>query len=184
MHIFMHMSEGAANRMTDKELKHLSRSELIDIIYELQKQTQLAEEQARAAKAALNERELRIENAGSIAEASLQLNHVFEAAQAAADQYLASIHGANADMEKKLADSETRAQSIVQQAEQQAAVTVREAEQKADTIVKDAETRAGQLVADAERQADEKWVQFSKRAEEFLNAHAQLQALFKGMDLK
>lgn len=170
--------------MTDKELKHLSRSELIDIIYELQKQTQLAEEQARTAKAALNERALHIENAGSIAEAALQLNHVFETAQAAADQYLASIHSANADMEKKLADSDAQAQSIVQQAEQQAAVTVREAEQKADTIVKDAETRAGQLVADAEQQADEKWAQFSKRAEEFLNAHTQLQALFKGMDLK
>ena len=176
--------EGAAWRMTDKELKHLSRSELIDIIYELQKQNRLADEKASAAQAALSERELHIEKAGSIAEAALQLNGVFDAAQAAADQYLASIRCANADMDKKLADAESQVQSIVQQAGIKAEATVREAQNKADEMIRDAEKKAGQLVADAEQQANEKWEQFSHRAEELLNAHAQLQALFKGMDLK
>ena len=39
----------------------------------------------------LNDRTITIENAGSIAEASLKLNKVFEAAQKAADDYLESI---------------------------------------------------------------------------------------------
>ena len=39
----------------------------------------------------LADRTLRLEQVGSIAEAALSLNRVFEAAQAAADQYLESV---------------------------------------------------------------------------------------------
>ena len=70
--------------MTDKELKHLSRAELIDIIYELQKQSEEKDAQMQNMQAALNERTLRISKAGSIAEAAIGVNGVFEAAQAAA----------------------------------------------------------------------------------------------------
>ena len=42
-------------------------------------------------KAALEDRRILIEQSGSLAEASLKLNKVFEAAQAAADQYLENI---------------------------------------------------------------------------------------------
>ncbi len=38
-----------------------------------------------------NKREIELQNAGSIAEAALRLNGVFEAAQQAADQYLESV---------------------------------------------------------------------------------------------
>ena len=170
--------------MTDNELRRLSRGELIEIIYELQKQQSQLEEQLHAAQDALNDRNIPLKNAGSIAEAALQLNGVFEAAQAAADQFLASVHNANADAEKKLADSAMQAHLIVQNAEQKADAAVCEAQKKADAIVADAQTRAAQMVADAQRQADEKWAQVSAHAEELLNAHAQLQALFKGMELK
>ena len=82
--------------MTDKELRHLSRAELIDIIYELQKQNQAAAEEIEQLREALDEKELRLANAGSIAEAALSLNGVFEAAQAAADQYLLSVRALQA----------------------------------------------------------------------------------------
>lgn len=85
--------------MTDKELKHLSRMELIDIIYELQKQNEQNAAQIEKLQAALDEKELHIENAGSIAEAAVQISGVLEAAQAAADQYLLSIRAATADMD-------------------------------------------------------------------------------------
>ena len=76
--------------MTDKELQHLSRVELIEIIYELQKQNEAAAAQVKRLEKALADREIHISNAGSIAEAAMGLNGVFEAAQAAADQYLLS----------------------------------------------------------------------------------------------
>ena len=75
--------------MTDKELRHLRRADLIDIIYELQKQGDEKDVQIKELQAVLEERTLRISNAGSIAEVALNINGVFEAAQAAADQMLA-----------------------------------------------------------------------------------------------
>ena len=82
--------------MADTQLRHLSRLELIDIIYELQKQNQAAAEEIEQLRKALDEKELRLANAGSIAEAALSLNGVFEAAQAAADQYLLSVRALQA----------------------------------------------------------------------------------------
>ena len=83
--------------MTDKELQHLSRVELIEIIYELQKQNEAAAAQVKRLEKALADREIHISNAGSIAEAAMGLNGVFEAAQAAADQYLLSLQAAAAE---------------------------------------------------------------------------------------
>ena len=64
--------------MTDQELRRLSRADLIDIIYTLQQQKEQAEQQL--AQAQLQNRQLRLANAGSIAEAALSLNGVFDAA--------------------------------------------------------------------------------------------------------
>lgn len=63
--------------MTDKELKRLSRVELIDIIYELQKQKDAADVRVAQLQEKLNQRELCIAQAGSIAEAAIGLNGVF-----------------------------------------------------------------------------------------------------------
>ena len=85
--------------MTDKQLKHLSRVELIDIIFELQKQKEAAEARAEELQKKLEERELHIAESGSIAEAALRINGIFEAAQAAAEQYLISVR-ANAERQR------------------------------------------------------------------------------------
>lgn len=77
--------------MTDKEFRKLKRDDFIEIIYQYQKREQrLLQENAKLHQQ-LEEKYTRIQNAGSIAEAALSLNHVFEAAQAAADQYLEEI---------------------------------------------------------------------------------------------
>ena len=85
--------------MTDKQLRHLSRAELIDIIFELQKQKEAAEARAEQLQKKLEERELHIAESGSIAEAALRINGIFEAAQAAAEQYLISVR-ANAERQR------------------------------------------------------------------------------------
>lgn len=53
------------------------------------------EQQNAALQKQLDDRTLRLEHAGSIAEASLALHQVFEAAQAAADAYLESVKAMN-----------------------------------------------------------------------------------------
>lgn len=77
--------------MTDKEFRKLSRSELIDIIFELQQRYETIQNENNRLKKALEKRELNIANAGSLADAVIKINGVFEAAQAAADQYLLSV---------------------------------------------------------------------------------------------
>lgn len=75
--------------MKDKDLRRLSRADLIDIIYHLQESEEQLRQENETMSKALADREIKIASLGSVAEAALSLNHVFEAAQAAADQYLA-----------------------------------------------------------------------------------------------
>jgi len=80
--------------MTDKEFKRLSKGELIEIIYQMK----VTETQLRAAleeaNVKLEDRRLKLENAGSIAEAVVRLNGIFETAQKTADEYLEQIYSA------------------------------------------------------------------------------------------
>ena len=77
--------------MTDKEFKQLNRAQLIDIIYQLQLQIDELTEQNHSLQIALADKRLRINNAGNIAEAALQVNEFFRSAQNAAEQYLNEI---------------------------------------------------------------------------------------------
>lgn len=77
--------------MKKKELKRMSRLELLELLLEIdQENERLREENAKLTQQ-WNNRQIKLEAAGSIAEAALALNHIFEDAQAAADQYLESI---------------------------------------------------------------------------------------------
>ena len=87
--------------MTDKEFKRLSRSQLIDIIYQLQlKQEELIAENKKLSKA-LADRRLRVSKAGNIAEATLEIHNVMQAAQDAASHYLEEIRIMRKETEEK-----------------------------------------------------------------------------------
>ncbi len=77
--------------LTDKEFKRLSRAELIEVIYQMQRDEEALRAENDRLKAELADRRSHLEKSGSIAEAALALNGVFEAAQAAADAYLDEI---------------------------------------------------------------------------------------------
>ena len=84
--------------MMDKTLRKMSRSDLLELLISQMKEneklrTQLeeSEEQLKNANEQLMDKKICIFNAGSIAEASLILNGVFEAAEAACEQYVENI---------------------------------------------------------------------------------------------
>lgn len=81
--------------MTEKEFRKLSRLELLEILTEQSRRIEELSQKLEETEKKLQSRKLQIEKAGSIAEASLQLNRVFEAAQAAADQYLENVRYIN-----------------------------------------------------------------------------------------
>ena len=77
--------------MAERELKKMNRSELIEIIYAQQKQEHELRDKIKQLEEKLTEKNIILEKSGSIAEASLRLNKIFEDAQAAADQYVESV---------------------------------------------------------------------------------------------
>ena len=100
--------------MTDKEFKHLKRSDLIYIIYEYQKKQEELMKENEELREKLKEKELKISNAGSLAEVAAKLNGLFEAAQQTADDYLSQLKNtASAEAEKK-------AEAIIMEAEKKA----------------------------------------------------------------
>lgn len=74
--------------MTDKELRRLSRMELIQLLLEQAKELERVQRELKVAQTALEDRQIDVHKVGSIAEASLEINQVMEAAQRAADQFL------------------------------------------------------------------------------------------------
>lgn len=108
--------------MTDKEFKRLKRADLIEIIYRLQENEEKYRETIARMGRKLEEKQTKIENAGSIAEASMVLSNVFEAAQDAADRYLADIARMRREAELELENARKEAALIIQTAKRNAAV--------------------------------------------------------------
>jgi len=77
--------------MTGKELKKLSRAELLELLLEQVEENEKLRQKNEELEKRLEDRVIKITEAGSIAEAALKLNGVFEAAEAAAKQYLDSL---------------------------------------------------------------------------------------------
>ena len=71
--------------MADDELKKLKRADLLDKLLDVMRENEQLKAELSEARAQLAERQLDLLDAGSIAEASMRLNGVFEAAQAAAE---------------------------------------------------------------------------------------------------
>lgn len=81
--------------MIEKDLKKLRRAELLEIMLDQSYEIDQLRKRVKELEAQLEDRRIKIENAGSIAEASLQLTKVFEEAQKAADLYLENIRNLN-----------------------------------------------------------------------------------------
>ena len=108
--------------MTDKEFKRLSRPQLIEIIYQLQIQIDKLVEQNQSLERDLEDKRLRINNAGNLAEAVLEMNDCFRNAQNAAEQYLNEIkimrEETEAERERILAAARAEAEKIIAAAQE------------------------------------------------------------------
>ena len=77
--------------MTEKEMKKLSRAELLELLLVQTRESERLQKRLERAEAELAERRLKIQDAGNLAKAVLEINGVMEAAQEAAQQYLDNI---------------------------------------------------------------------------------------------
>lgn len=147
--------------MAEKELRRMSREELVEIIYAMQQRQQQLEQEKADLQAKLEERTLKWEKAGSLAEAALSLNDVFAAAQAAADQYLESVKAGEEE-------ARARAQQITAQAETEADKLLADARRDAETITKQ-----------AEKEADKQWDLFRRQVRQAIEVSPELAELLQ-----
>ena len=117
--------------MTDKELKRLSRPQLIEIIYQLQlKQEELIAENEKLSEE-LKDRRIHIDEAGNLADAVLVLHNVMQTAQEAAAHYLEEMQiRADSERQQILSDAEAEAAAVLERAKREAEAITASAEKK------------------------------------------------------
>ncbi len=86
----------------NKELKKMSRKELLEILLEQTKRIEELENKIEKLTEKLESKKIIFKNAGSLADASLQLSGIFNVAQEAAEIYLNNIKELNEKGEKEL----------------------------------------------------------------------------------
>lgn len=138
--------------MTDKELKRLSRKELLEMLILQTEENEKLRFEVERLTASLQDRQIAIGNAGSIADAALQLNGVFEAAQKAADQYV-----------ENLRQMQQRQDVIAQKLEN-------DAKKRADEIIAEANLQSKQIREEADLYVKkvEKFLEESDRMQQFM----------------
>lgn len=167
--------------MNDKELRKLSRSELLEMLLEQSKEVESLQQQLKDAQTQLESRTLLINQSGSIAEAALKVSHVFEAAQMAADQYLDNVHQMTqrqneicAQME---AESKAKADKMLADATFKCNTMSTETEARCRTMESETQAKCQQMLERAETDSKAYWIEVSAKLEMFLQQHAGLREL-------
>ena len=124
--------------MTDNDLKKLNRAELLELLVEQSKKIDQLQAQLDEANRKLADRQIEIDKAGSIAEASLRLSGVFQAAEEAAEQYLENIRRLSGEQDKVCArmeeESKKKARAMLLKTEERFRAREREADAYWDSI--------------------------------------------------
>ena len=143
--------------MTDKELKRMSRAELLQMLITQVEENQSLQARLEAAETQLKDRSLAVSETGTMAEAALSLNGVFQTADAAAQQYLDNIR-----------QMQERQELLYQEAED-------EAKRNADAIVAEADAYSRKAHADA----DAYWEEVRARVDSLLREQESLRSLIQ-----
>lgn len=156
--------------MTDKELRKLSRVELLEMLLEQSKEVARLQEELNKANEQLKSREILIDEAGSIAEAALQVNGIFDVAQEAADQYLENIYSLSG-RQKEIC------KKIEQESMQRTMSMIAETKQRCQAMEAQTREKCNQMMKKAEEESREYCNNVRLQLSEFLKTRAKLQEL-------
>lgn len=125
--------------MTDKDVQKLRRGELLEMLIEQSKEVETLRAELAEANRKLEDRRIKLDRAGSIAEASCMMNGIFEAAQAAAQQYLENIQYLNENQEKIC-------EEMLEKTRVECETMERETREKCEKMVKEAISLVGDVL--------------------------------------
>ena len=126
--------------MTEKELKKLNRKQLLELLLKQTERADQLSEKLEEALERLSDKTIAEAEAGTLAEAALKLNGIFEAADAAAAQYLKNIKmiskNENILIERMEAKSRKKMNDMLRETERKCAEREKQAQEKVDTLEK------------------------------------------------
>lgn len=155
---------------SEMELKKLSRGELAARLAEKELEAEALKEKLRDAEEKLNDRKLAIDEAGSIAEASMKINGVFEAVQSAAEQYLENIR----DLSERQEEICTRRES---ESREKSVRLLEETAVKCRMLESDTRKKCEEMITAAKKESEDYWNKVSEKMESFYQAHIGLKEL-------
>lgn len=121
--------------MNKKKERKINKKELLEIMLAQAKRIEELEQKLEKTQKKLDSKKLTIENSGSLAEATLKLNNVFEVAQETAEQYLLNIKEKckRIEIETKK-ECQTKTEQMIKETEKQCQQREKEAEEKLKDI--------------------------------------------------
>ncbi|HIW74671.1 MAG TPA: hypothetical protein H9684_10130 [Firmicutes bacterium] len=189
--------------MTENELRSLGRKELLEMMIEQGKELEaLKQEHGREmeflkterenerkalkkeledAQKALQNREIAINEAGSIAVAALQINGIFEAAQAASQQYIENIRSLN-DRQASICarrdrDSRNEADRLLRDTAEKCRAMEADAQRKCEEAETACREKCEAMETEAKRRSEAYWDEVSQRLQAFYENHQELKKL-------
>ena len=129
--------------MTDRQLRKASRTDLLKLLLEQRKETEALRRQIDQLREQLQQRQITIDQSGTLAEAALKLSGIFDAAETACQYYTENIRGLSGRQEEicRTMERETREKCdrMLEQAKQMAKVYWEEYKEKCNQYMKSVE---------------------------------------------
>ena len=145
--------------MTERELRKLRRAELLEMLKAQMRENEELKEQIMTLIDQVNNRKIMLSEAGSIAEAALEVNKVIDAAQKAGDQYLENLARLNEEREEECKrirqEAESECKQLREEIELQCWKMRQETEQECLQMRQDTEAECYQMRQDAKKKCEE-----------------------------
>lgn len=157
-------------KMTEKELRKLSRADLLQMLIDQTEELNALRERCAVAEAALEQKDIAIDEAGSIADAAFKLNGVFDAAQNAAQQYLDNIKNLSYRREVLCVQRENESM-------EKAGRLLIETEKRCAKMEADAKIQSAEILAKAKAESQKYWDEVSAKLDAYYNQHVGIREL-------
>lgn len=134
---------------------NLSKNEMMMVMHDQEQEIERLKAKVAELQGTIDNYEIKISETGTLAEASAQINNLFEAAQATVETYIGNMRKREEKSEQLLSD----------------------VQKQADEIISEAETVAQKRLAAADVEIDEKWAVIESRLLVMYESHKGLKEL-------
>ena len=156
--------------MTEKEIRRLSRADLLEMLIEQSVELETLREKCAQAEQKLEKRELNMAKVGTLAEACLRFNGVFDAADAAAQEYMEAVR-ARMESQRQLCDEmERESQELAEKLEQ-------ETRRRCSRLEEDTKIRCAEMLTKAKSESEAYWDQVSAKLDAYYEQHVGLREM-------